>query len=119
MKRTIADIVMLKDGSSINGVVEVKAFSIRLPWNGILEVKKQDILAIHYKNPPEFLLDQAEISAGSSLRGDILLIKIPVRPESGSQTLQIDKKDIHSLVFFTGDRKSLSPGTEKLLLSIK
>lgn len=119
MKKRFYDFIMLRDGSSINGLVEVKVFSIKLNWNGTLPVKKQDILAIHYKNPPKFLWDLTEISTGSSLAGDVLPIKIPVRPEGWSQTIQIDKKDIHSLVFFIGDTKSLSRATKKLLLSIK
>lgn len=112
----IADFVQLKNGQYVNGTVDVKVFAIKTPY-GTLKLPKNEILVITYKNPPHFLSDEAKISAGTRLEGDILPSTIPIRVEGGNQVLRIPKRDIHSLVFFMGNRRALSPATRSRLSS--
>lgn len=114
----IADFVQIKNGQYINGIVDVKSFTITTPY-GTLKLPKKDILVITYKNPPYFLSDEAKISAGTRLEGDILPAVIPIRVEGGNQTLRIPKRDIHSLVFFMGNKRALSATTKKALTALK
>lgn len=114
----IADFVQLKNGQYINGIVDVKVFTIETPF-GTLKWPKKEILVITYKNPPHFLSDEAKISAGTRIEGNILPATIPIRVEGGNQTLRIPKKDIHSLVFFMGSTRAVSKSTAKLLAKVK
>ena len=114
----IADFVQLKNGQYVNGDVKVKIFTIETPY-GTLKLSKKDILVITYKNPPYFLSDEAKISAGTRVEGDIGPAVIPVRVEGGSQTLRIPKRDIHSLVFFMGNKRPVSSATRSRLKGLK
>ena len=114
----IADFVQLKNGQYLNGVVDVKLFSIKTPY-GTLKLPKKDILVITYKNPPHFLADEAKISAGTRLEGKISPSVIPVQVEGGYQTLRIPKRDIHSLVFFMGNKRPVSSATRARLKALR
>jgi hypothetical protein len=114
----IADFIQLKNGQYVNGVVEVKVFTIKTPY-GTLKLPKKEILVITYKNPPHFLSDEAKISAGTRLEGDISPSTISIRVEGGSQTLRIPKSDIHSLVFFMSNKRSISSATRRRLSTLK
>ena len=114
----IADFVQLKNGQYVNGVVHVKQFTIKTPY-GTLKLPKNEILVITYRNPPHFRSDEAKISAGTRLEGDIFPSTIPIRVEGGGQTLRIPKRDIHSLVFFMGNTRSVTAATRSRLASVK
>ena|SRR5438067_4608868 len=114
----IADFVQLKNGQYVNGVIEVKVFTIETPY-GTLKYPKKEILVITYKNPPHFLSDEAKLSAGSRIEGDIGPLMIPIRVEGGNQTLRIPKRDIHSLVFFMGNQRPISSATRRRLSALK
>ena len=114
----IGDLVMFKDGTSINGLVNVKQFTIKTKY-GTLKLKKKDIFTIHYKNPPQFLVDEMQLGAGTRLEGEILPSIIPIRPEGFNQTLNVSKNDIGTLVFYTGARQSISKAITKQLQKLK
>ena len=114
----IADFVQLKNGQYINGSIDVSIFTIKTPY-GTLRVRKKDILNITYKNPPYFLADEAKLSAGTRIEGDILPAVIPVRVEGEGPALRIPKKDIHTLVFFLGRKRSISTATRRRVAGLK
>ena len=116
MASNIQELIVLKDGSSINGEVLVKTFVLKLQF-GTLKLAKSDILTIEYKNPPFALADEFRVSAGTRLHGDSSPAVIPVRVEHTAQILRIPKTDIHSLVFFTAKGK-VSAATRKALKSV-
>jgi hypothetical protein len=116
MAANIRDIVILKNGTSINGEVLVTTFTLQTPY-GMLKLAKTDILAIQYKNPPYTLADEVQMSAGTRLEGDLSPEVIRVRIEGTTQVVPIPKKDIHSLVFFTA-RGKVSAATRKALKSV-
>ena len=116
MASTIQDIVILNDGSSINGEVLVKQFVLKLPF-GTLKIAKSDILAIEFKHPPSTDTDEVQVSAGTRLHGDLSPSVVPVRFEGTTQVVKIPKIDIHSLIFFTGQGK-VSAATRKALKSV-
>jgi hypothetical protein len=109
----IQEIVILNDGSTINGEVLLKQFVLKLKY-GQLKLSKLDILSIEFKHPPFTDADEVQVSAGTRLRGDLSPAIIPVRIEDSSQVIKIPKTDIHSMVFFTGKRK-VSVATRKAL----
>lgn len=113
----INDFIMFKDGTSINGEVLTKKFGLKTKF-GSLDLKKSDILTVHYKNPPQFLLDEVRLSAGTKLEGDMLPAVLDIRIEDLDQVAHINKSDIHTLVFFTGSRKKISEKTKKLVARI-
>ena len=115
MARKIQDLVVLRDGSSVNGEVLVKTFVLTLKF-GTLNIAKADILAIEYKNPFADT-DEVQVSAGTRLHGDLAPAVVPVRFEGTTQVLQIPKTDIHSLVFFTA-RGRVSAATRRALKSV-
>jgi hypothetical protein len=115
MASKIQEIVVLNDGSSINGEVLVKTFVLKLKY-GKLKLAKADILAIEYMNPPFADTDEVQVSAGTRLHGDLSPAVIPVRIEDTTQIVKIPKTDIHSLVFFTA-RGKVSAATRKALKS--
>jgi len=116
MARKIQEIVILKNGSSINGEVLVKQFVLKLQV-GTLKLKKVDILSIEYKNPPFAITDEVKVSAGTRLQGELSPSVIPVRFEDTTQVLRILKTDIHSIVLFTGQGR-VSAATRKVLESV-
>ena len=69
MARTIREIVVLKNGSSINGEVLVKEFVLKLEV-GTLKLKKADIISIAYKNPPSTTTDEVKV------RGELTFAEI-------------------------------------------
>jgi hypothetical protein len=95
----IQDLIVFKNGTSINGEVLVKTFVLALSY-GKLQLAKKDILSIEYRNPSHPDEDQVQVSAGSRLGGDLEPDIIPVRFESTTQILKIPKTDIHSIVLF-------------------
>ena len=111
-KSMIHDIVVLKDGSSINGDVKVATFTLKLKY-GSLAIPKGDILEIEYRNPPNTPQDEVQISAGTRLRGDLepAMIKINV---DGLGDIQIPKTDILAMVL-QRPIDTLSPATRKAL----
>ena len=113
----IQDLIVLKNGTSINGDVLVKTFVLVLPY-GKLRLAKRDILSIEYKNPPHATDDQVQVSAGTRLGGDLGPDIIPIRFESTTQILKIPKTDIHSIVLFLESGK-VSAKTLKLLKMLK
>lgn len=113
----IGDYIVLKDGTSINGEVLTKEFVLKTKF-GKLKFKKSDILTVHYKNPPQFLSDEVRLSAGTRLEGDLQPAVLDIRIEDLDQVVQIDKKDIHTLVFFTGSRKKISVKSKKITAKI-
>jgi hypothetical protein len=117
MLHTIQDLIILKDGTSINGDVLTSKFVLTLKF-GTLKLAKSDILSIEYKNPPFIEVDEVRVSAGTRLRGDLSPEVIPVRFEDTSQVLRIPKSDIHSIVLFTGRIRKLSPATRKALKAV-
>jgi hypothetical protein len=117
MASKIADFVMLKNGQSINGIVDVAVFTIETAY-GKLKFKKTEIHTIHYKNPPHFLSDEIQVSAGTRLEGNVLPDVVPIRVE-GQQLIRVPKKDLHTLVFFMSNTRSISNKTRKLLAMIK
>lgn len=113
----IGDYIVLKDGTSINGEILTKEFVLKTKF-GQLKFKKSDILTAHYKNPPQFLSDEVQISAGTRLEGDLLPAVLDIRIEDLDQVVQINKSDIHTLVFFTGSRRNISIKSKKLTAKI-
>ena len=112
MLRTIRELVILKDGTSLSGTVLTSKFVLKMKF-GTLKLAKSDILSIEYKNPPFIEFDEVRVSAGSRLHGELSPGVIQVRFENTSQIFSIPKADIHSIVLFTG--RTLSPGTRKAL----
>lgn len=113
----IQDLIVLKNGTSINGEVLVKTFTLVLPY-GKLKLAKRDILSIEYKNPPYATEDQVQVSAGTRLGGDLGPHLLPVQFESTTQILKIPKTDIHSIVLFLEGGK-VSAETLKRLKVLK
>lgn len=117
MPSTIQDLIILKDGTSINGEVLTSKFVLKLKF-GTLKLAKADILSIEYKNPPYTEDDEVQVSAGTRLRGNLSPELIQVRFEDTSQVLKIPKSDIHSIVLFTGRSRKLSPATRRALKAV-
>jgi hypothetical protein len=117
MLRTIGDLIILKDGTSINGEVLTSKFVLKLKF-GTLRLTKSDILSIEYKNPPFIDVDEVRVSAGTRLHGDLLPEVIQVRIEDTSQIFSIPKSDIHSIVLFTGRSRRLSSATRRTLKAV-
>jgi len=116
MARTIGELVVIKDGSAINGEVLVKEFVLKLKY-GTLTLAKSDMLSVEYQHPP-YPDDQVQVSAGTKLHGDLTPAVFDVRVENTSQVLTVPKTDVHTLVFFTGDGKVSAP-TRKALKSVR
>ncbi len=117
MLRTIGELIVLKNGTTINGKVLTSRFVLKLKF-GTLKLAKSDILSIEYKNPPFINVDEVRVSAGTRLNGDLSPPIIKVRFEDTAQVFDIPKADIHSIVLFTGRSRKLSPATRKALLLI-
>jgi hypothetical protein len=113
----IQDLIVLKNGASINGDVLVKTFVQVLPY-GRLELAKRDILSIEYRNPSHPDEDQVQVSAGTRLGGDLEPDIIPIRFESTTQIIKIPKTDIHSIVMFLQGGK-VSAKTRRALKALK
>lgn len=113
----IGDIIMLKDGTSINGEVITKAFILKTKF-GDIKLKKSDILTVHFKNKTQFSADEVQISAGTRLEGDFQPAVFDIRIEELDQVVQINKSDIGTLIFFTGSRKEISGKAQKLVAKI-
>jgi len=113
---TIQDLVVMVDGSSVNGEVLVKEFTLKLKY-GTLKLKKKEILAVDYKNPPFADTDEVQVSAGTRLKGDLHPVVVPVRFESTTQVIDLPKADIRSLVFFLNSR-ALSKKAKAALKSV-
>ena len=116
MAHAIKELVVFKDGSSINGEVLVKRFILNLK-HGTLTLPKSDILSVEYKHPP-YTDDQVYVSAGTKLLGDLTPAVFDVRVENTNQVLTVPKTDVHSLVFFTG-RGRVSAATRRALKSVR
>ena len=110
------DLVVFKNGSSINGEVLVKRFVLKLKY-GTLALPKSDILSVEYTHPP-YTDDQVYMSAGTKLLGDLTPAVFDVRVENTNQVLRLPKTDVHSLVFFTGSVR-VSAATRRALKSIR
>ncbi|MGZ5038375.1 MAG: hypothetical protein ACXWG1_01520 [Usitatibacter sp.] len=111
-KSQIHDIVVLKDGTSINGDVKVATFTLKLKY-GSLSIPKGDILEIEYRKPPNTPQDEVQISAGTRLNGDLLPATIKVNVD-GLGDVDIPKSDILAMVL-QRPIETLSPATRKAL----
>jgi len=92
----IHDIVILKDGSGINGEVKVATFTLKTKY-GPLPIPKGDILMIEYKKLPNTPEDEVQISAGTRLKGDLLPTPVKVNVD-GLGDLDIPKSDILAII---------------------
>jgi hypothetical protein len=117
MAKAIQDLVVLKDGASINGDVKTIQFILKTKY-GQLKLKKTEILSVEYKNPPYAAEDEVQVSAGTRLRGDLLPEKIRVGFEDTTQVVVIPKSDILALIFFTGRSRGVSAATRRALKSV-
>ncbi len=117
MRRTIRDLTILRDGTSISGDVLISRFVLKLKF-GTLKLAKSDILSIEYRNPPFIDVDEVRVSAGTRLHGDLSPEVIRIRFEDTSQVLNIPKSDIHSIVLFTGRASRVSWSTRKGLKAV-
>lgn len=113
MSRQIQDLIVLKDGTSINGVVDIVTFELRTRY-GTLTLRKSDILSIEYAKPPITAQDEVQTSAGGRLAGDLQPSPVPIVVESTGTRVEIAKEDVLALVFFTGQWK-VSDNTRKAL----
>jgi hypothetical protein len=116
MASKISDVVIIKGGPSVNGEVLVKLFTL-ITGYGTLKLKKSEILAVEYKNPPFTDRDEVQTHAGTRIPGDLRPEVVPVRLEGTTQILKIPKTDIHSLIFFTGQGRA-SAATRKALRAV-
>ena len=117
MSKSIKDLIVFKDGESVNGELLTSKFVLKTKY-GQLPISKADILAIEYKNPPFSEEDEVQATIGSCLSGELFPEVIQFRFENTSQTLNIPKSDIHSIVFFVGRTRRLSGNTRKALKQI-
>lgn len=117
MARAIQDLVVLRDGTSINGDVKTIQFTLKTKY-GQLKLKKAEILSVEYGDPRYAQEDDVQVSAGTHLRGDLLPAEVRVAIEDTSQVVVIPKSDILALVFFTGRTGSVSAATRKALKSV-
>jgi hypothetical protein len=116
MKSKILDLMVLKGGSSINGVVLTQNFILKTGW-GNLSFKKSQILEIHYRNPLTVLKDRILVSqAGTSIEGELFPDPIRIDIDGTGQVVAIPKKDIISIVLLTNHPLGkLSRKTRKVL----
>jgi hypothetical protein len=114
----VMDFVQLKGGESINGIVDVKVFTIKGKY-GTLRIPKKEIMTIQYKNSPYVLSDEIKTSAGTRYEGDILPAVVPVRFEGGNQVLKIPKQDIVAIMLFGGALRPLSAATRRKLAGVR
>jgi hypothetical protein len=102
MKSTILDLIVLRGGSSVNGMVLTQNFVLKTSWGGNLNFTKSQILEIHYRNPPTVQLDRILVSqAGTWLEGELLPDRVRVDIDGTGQVVDIPKKDIISIVMLT------------------
>lgn len=117
MARDIREVIILKDGSSINGEVLVKKFVLTMSY-GELKFAKSEILHIEYANPPYLFADEIRISAGTKLSGMIGPDVIPVKIDGTGQRIEIPKSAIHSLIFFTLGKRLLPKALRQQLKAV-
>jgi hypothetical protein len=100
-KSDLVDIVVLKSGESFGGEVLVKEFTLKMKY-GVLKIKKRDIRAVYYRNPPYIVKDEVQVSESTRLEGDLLPKMIDIRMEKTGALVSIPKEDVTGLVMFWG-----------------
>jgi len=107
----IRDFIILKDSESINGDVKVAVFTLKTKY-GTLSLKKEEMLAVEYRKPPNKLQDEVQIDAGMRLYGDLQPAVIKV--DTGKGVLDIPKTDILAIMFMR-PIETVSEATRKAL----
>lgn len=100
MASSAKDILLLKDGQSLNGTVETNEFVIQTSF-AKLKFKKKAILQIHFKSH-QFPWDVMQLQrAEDRIRGEISPSIIKFKVEENGQVIDVDKTLIHTIVFLT------------------
>jgi hypothetical protein len=117
MATKVLELLVLKNGKSINGTVKTDPFTLKTDY-GDLKLRKKNILSIEYKNPPYMLQDEVQVSAGTRVGGELLPATIRIELEDTGQIISIPKSDILSIVLFTGRSRNISTATTRKLKAI-
>ncbi|HKQ58267.1 MAG TPA: hypothetical protein VJY35_10410 [Candidatus Eisenbacteria bacterium] len=90
------DILIGRNGDSISGKVMEKSLTMRSKL-GTLRVDLKRTRWVHFRNPPEFPVDELWLETGDRLTGTIEGSTIRFR-ERGGATLEIPHRAIHTMV---------------------
>jgi hypothetical protein len=91
-------IVVLKNTDVLLGQVIEKEFSIKTSY-AELKFSRNQVVHIHFKNPPQLLQDEMLLLTGDTLRGIVSPRTISLKLESNGQVIKFNKKDLHTIMF--------------------
>jgi hypothetical protein len=91
-------IVILKNADTLSGQVVEKEFVIKTGY-AELTFDVNQIVHIHFKIPPQSLQDEMLLRTGDTLKGIISPDVISLKLESSSHMIEIEKEDIHTIMF--------------------
>lgn len=94
----IQDVIILKNGDFINGIVLTKIFSIKTTF-GAIKVRLKDIAHVHMKGI-QFPQDEIFTLEMNKFTGTIQDKIIEVKLQSG-ENIEIKKNKVHSIITLT------------------
>ena len=89
------DLLIGRDGGSLNGTVHDKSFVLESGF-GEIEIPKKKISQIHFMNPPQFPKDVIILKDGGKQVGTITAKTIDFTPDAGSR-MKIKTSAIHTI----------------------
>ena len=91
-------IVILRNADTLSGQVIEKEFIMKTGY-AELTFNVNQIVHIHFKIPPQSLQDEMLLLTGDTLKGVVSPDVIGLKLESSSQVIEIEKEDIHTIMF--------------------
>lgn len=114
----LMDLVMLKDGQSLGGVVQEKTFAVKTRF-GTVKLPKQDVRAVYYKSPSAIPATELHAGEGTKFAGDVEPKVIRFKVEKSGVVLRLPRADLAALVMFQGTKGKISAKTAQALAKAK
>lgn len=101
------DLIIGRKGDSLLGTVLNKQFGITTDF-GDFDLPRKEVAWIHFRNPPQFEVDEIWLHSGDRLSGKVTDTAIRFRREGGKE-IQVPCKAIHTVMLGGGiDSKARS-----------
>jgi hypothetical protein len=95
----VKHVVVLKNTDVLLGQVIEKEYSIKTSYAN-LKFSRNQIVHIHFENPPQLPQDEMLLLTGDTLKGIIVSPRtISLKLESNGQVIKFNKKDLHTIMF--------------------
>lgn len=114
----LVDLVVLKDGQSLGGVVQEKTFTVKTRF-GTVKLPKQDVRTVYYKSPSANPMTELHAGEGTKFVGDVEPRVIRFKVEKSGVVLSLPRADLAAVVMFHGKKGEISAKTTQAVAKAK